>query len=159
MRPMIVIGLCVVCNLATVSQPSAQVEQCVRERIARMEDRAPIENTGSVECPSADLVDFPPRERRHNRESRVCIEAPAGRTLVTDRADAVRYDTLSDNDGSAGQVAIEGETRACVPISCRGAGLTEGRRWMEVRVMGQTKRAITQNEIISITLACARDNN
>lgn len=136
---------------------AAQVEQCVRQKIAAAEQRQNISNSGSVTCPAGDIVGFPPREQKHNRSGEVCITAPNGRVLVNENATSIVARPVSDNGGSMSALNIKSERQACVSISCSGAGVGQGRRWMEAAVSGQTKRSIPSDDIIQMTLECARN--
>jgi len=151
------IVVCIFLSVIWITPAFAQVDACVQRKIAAVEQRQPISNRGGVTCGSADVVGFPPRERKHDASGQICLTAPEGRALVNERVTSITVDVLSNNGGEHGNVIAKDEKQACVHISCRGAGLGQGRRWIEISLRGETKASISQPALIEMAVSCAQN--
>lgn len=113
-----------------------------------------IARSGGVTCPAADVVGFPPRERKHDRSATLVVDAGPGRVICPGTSPFVR--NVSDNGGTQGNVQIdEHRTSASLFIGCSGAGLGAGRRWYNAELVAQSCSMITEDMLLDITLECA----
>lgn len=109
---------------------------------------------GGVECPSADTVGFPPRERKHNRDQSLVLDAGSGRVFCGNPE--VTYEVHSENGGGRGNYSMSDDRKKIsLPIYCRGAGLAEGRRWYEVTIFAKSCPMISDDQSLSFLRECA----
>lgn len=132
------------------------VKACVNQKKTEFinSHTSPVSTRGGVECPAADLVGFPPRERKHDRNLDLTLSAGAGRVFCNNPE--VSYAVHSDNGGGRGNHSISNDkSTLTVPIYCRGAGLTQGRRWYDVTVSAKTCPIINEDLSLNFMLECA----
>ena len=109
---------------------------------------------GRVECKSADTVGFPPRERKHDKSSNITLSAGSGRVFCSNPE--VTYAVHSDNDGGRRNYSMSGDrTTITLPIFCKGAGLTQGRRWYEVTISAKSCPKVSEDQSLNFMLDCA----
>lgn len=132
------------------------VKSCVNEKKIQYinSNKSTVSGRGSVECPAADIVDFPPRERKHDRDYTITI--PSGSNRVICPNPEVSYAVHSDNGGGQGNYSVSSDRGILsVPIYCRGAGLTQGRRWYDLTVSAATCPIVDDEMIFQFTLDCS----
>lgn len=113
----------------------------------------PARGRGRVECPAADIVGFPPRERKHNRDGEIVVRAQEGWTVCPDAQ--ARVTPLSDNGGSRGDIIISADRRvASMSIHCRGDGLGRGRVWYEAEISVNVCRSVSDRMRMDALRSC-----
>lgn len=136
------------------------IRQCVEVTTSEQQiaSASTVESSGGVTCPSGDVVGFPPRERKHNRNGTITVPMGGGRIVCP--GTVPQLVNVSDNGGSSGnfQFATDG-TSVSVPISCRGAGVGQGRRWFNATLQARSCVRITEDMILDATLECAEKLN
>lgn len=151
-----------ICVIFSVQQSFAQIDrsavidQCIDAEIEEHAARIPFSQSGSVECPSADIRGFPPQERRHNRSATIIYTPPEGFLIETRDPDKLPKVTQGHTVGGGSTGPIEySEDRASVLISCRGDGLTKGGTWRNVVITGELYRPPSVDLLKNWTLECA----
>lgn len=131
------------------------VDACVAGKQRQAREMRTFRAEGGVTCPSAELVGFPPRERRHDRDAVVRYAAPEGWKIVNENVGSVTVRTISSNGGAHGDVTVaRGDRSLSVRISCRGKGLTQGRAWQKIEVQGRIRREPTRDDLKTWIRAC-----
>ena len=95
---------------------------CVRVTLDTVQQKSAnyVETTGEVTCPSADLVGFPPRERKHNRNGTISLQMENDRVVCP--GSIPELGIVSDNGGGHGKFDLTNDlSSVSVPIHCFGA--------------------------------------
>ncbi|MEM6757843.1 MAG: hypothetical protein AAF601_00040 [Pseudomonadota bacterium] len=109
---------------------------------------------GGVTCPAGDIVGFPPKTRKHNRNSTITLAAGTGRVICPGTTPTVR--NVSSNNGTRGNFEFAADrSSVSMPISCRGASPGQGRRWFNAEVVAQSCPAATEEVTLQVTRDCA----
>ncbi|HEV7693311.1 MAG TPA: hypothetical protein VGO52_20925 [Hyphomonadaceae bacterium] len=91
--------------------------------------------TAEITCPAADLVGFPPRERKNNRSRLQEFRPPPGYRFVNEGAITPIIRTTSNiNGGHDSPVFKDGMRAMDVALRCRGEGLGQGRTWHHIEL-------------------------
>ena len=79
------------------------IKACVKDQLSSLQmSSSQVESFVSpgVTCPAADVVGFPPKERKHNRSGEIRLAMPEGRTLCPGTIPQLL--NVSDNGGGHG---------------------------------------------------------
>jgi hypothetical protein len=133
------------------------VEACARDRVQQMQlsqkRERPLAVRGSVTCPAADVVGFPPRVRRHDRQSILAIPDEGQWTRCPGTDPHIRE--LSNVRGRIAQLPEESGYIVKYRISCTGARLGEGRAWMEAEISVEACPIVTAEKHVQAVIECA----
>lgn len=132
------------------------IDDCVEAKQRAYEQPKAFSKSGRVTCPSGDIVGFPPRERKHSRNVTIVYEAPTGFSIRNDSVSSIQVKSVSDNNGSVGNLSVQSESRVSVNISCRGKGVGQGRAWQEIRIEGTIVRSPTTDHLKQWIRECIR---
>jgi hypothetical protein len=146
--------------LALVAIPTVSIadaiDDCVEAKQRAYEQPKAFSKSGRVTCPPADIVGFPPRERKHNRNATIVYEAPTGFSIKNNSVSSIQVKSVSDNSGSVGNLSLQGNSRVSVNISCSGRGVGQGRAWQEIRIEGTIVRLPTTDHLKQWIRECIR---
>jgi len=132
------------------------VRACVQEETASIQRKSAksASQSGGVTCPSGDIVGFPPRARKHNRDDRITIHAGNGRMICPGTVPSLS--DVSDNGGGHDNYEFsQDRSSVSVKIYCRGASPGNGRRWFNATLNARTCLRITEEILLDVTLTCA----
>ncbi|MEL7092960.1 MAG: hypothetical protein AAFN94_14605 [Pseudomonadota bacterium] len=124
------------------------------KRAYQMDNARDVVAKGGVTCPAGDIVGFPPKSRKHNRNGTITVAAGTGREICPGTTPEVR--NVSTNNGSRGEFSYSSDrSTVSMPISCRGASPGQGRRWYNAELVAQSCPAITDAVELRLTRNCA----
>ncbi len=133
----------------------AQRDACVTQQVRQLQRQSAqrIVASGEVVCPQGDVVGFPPRQRRHDREGRITLPAGQGRVICPGLEPAL--ENVSSNGGGAGPFEF-GPQRSTVSarIWCNGAPVGQGRRWYRADLVAQSCPEINARMQADATRIC-----
>ena len=109
---------------------------------------------GGVPSPAGAIVGIPPKPRKPNRTRKIPVAAGKGRVICPGTTPTVRNE--SSNNGSRGNFQYASDrSSVSMPISCRGAGPGQGRRWYNAELVAQSCPAVTRAVTLRLTRDCA----
>lgn len=134
--------LTVAVSFATAQPPRGGLRDalraCVAEKRASHYAPRPFESPElTLTCPGADLVGFPPREQRHERNELVSYAASEGYRIVPGSASLCAV----PEGAAAPPVTVSPDNLlAQTPLSCRGGGIGAAAISVAARICGQERR-------------------
>jgi len=154
-----VLSLALVLSLIHIGWAKADaIDDCIALKQQNFEARQTFIQSGSVTCPSGDIVGFPPRSRKHNRNGTITYTAPTGYVIEDKSVNSIVIENVSSNNGTHGAVNINAEkTSVSVQISCSGKSVGQGRAWQNINIKGAIVQAPSTEQIKQWVLQCVRE--
>lgn len=143
-------------SLTAQSLFADEIDNCIAAKQAAFEQPKAFSKSGKVTCPSGDIVGFPPRSRKHDRNSTLTYNTPDGFVLKNTGINSVSATPLSSNNGYVRAVDVKSNTEVSVDFGCRGKSPGQGRAWQEVKLQGTIVREASQDQLKDWIIQCVR---
>lgn len=153
------VSIAVLSLMSTSFVHADAIDDCIEGKQRLFESPKAFSKSANVTCPSGDIVGFPPRSRKHDRNGTLVYEAPSGFVIQNTGVNSIKIVNVSANNGFIGSLNLETERRVSLPFGCRGKSPGQGRAWQEVRIEGKIIRSATTDQLKDWVLECVRASN